>query len=125
MSIESVMAFNHLILCCPLLLLPSVSPRIRVFSNESALHIRWPNYWSFSYISPFSEYSELIPFSIDWFDLLAVQGTLESSPALQLESINSSALSLYSPTLTSIHDYWKNYSFDYIDVCWQSDVSAF
>ena len=125
MSIESVMAFNHLILCCPLLLLPSVSPRIRVFSNEPALHIRWPNYWSFSYISPFSEYSGLIPFSIDWFDLLAVQGTLESSPAPQLESINSLALSLYGPTLTSIHDYWKNYSFDNIDVCWQSDVSAF
>ena len=77
MSIESVMASNHLILCCPLLLLPSVFPSIRVFSNESALRIRWPKYWSFSFsISPSSEYSGLISFRMDWFDLLAVQGTL-------------------------------------------------
>ena len=79
MSIESVMPSNHFILCCPLLLLPSVFPIIRVFSSESTFHIRWPKYWSFSFsISPFNEYSGLISFRIDWFDLLAVQGTLRS-----------------------------------------------
>jgi len=79
MSIESVMPSNHLILCRPLLLLPSVSLRIKVFSNESALCIRWPKYWSFSFsISPFNEYLGLISFKIDWFHLLAVQGTLKS-----------------------------------------------
>ena len=78
-SIESVMPFNHLILCCPLLLLSSIFPSIRVFSNESVLHIRWPKYWSFSFsISPSDEYSGLISFRMDWFDLLAVQGTLKS-----------------------------------------------
>ena len=78
-SIESVMPFNHLILCRPLLLLPSIFPRIRVFSNESVLHIRWTKYWSFSFnISPSSEYSGLISFRMDWLDLLAVQGTLKS-----------------------------------------------
>ena len=77
MSIESVMPSNHLILCCPLLLLPSIFPSIRVFSNESALHIRWPKYWSFSFnISPFNEHSGPISFRMDWLDLLAVQGTL-------------------------------------------------
>ena len=79
MSIESVMPFNRLILCCPLLLLPSIFPSIRVFSSESVLHIRWPNYWSFSFnISPSNEYSGLISFRMDWLDLLAVQGTLKS-----------------------------------------------
>ena len=79
MSIQSVMPFNHLVLCHPLLLLPSVFPCIRVFSNESALCIMWPKYWSFSFIiSPSNEYSGLISFRIDWFDLLAVQGTLKS-----------------------------------------------
>ena len=79
MSIESVMLSNHLILCHPLLLLPSIFPSIRVFSNESVLHIRWPKYWSFSFsISPFNEYSGLISFRIDWLDLLAVQGILKS-----------------------------------------------
>jgi len=108
MSIESVMPSNHLILCRPLPLLPSIFPSIGVFSNESALHIRWPKYCSFSFsISPSNEYSRLI-FRMDWLDLLAVQ---ESSPIPQFKSINSSALSfLYSPTLTSIHDHWKNYS---------------
>ena len=78
-SIESVMPSNHLILCCPFLLLPSIFPSIRIFSNESALHIRWPRYWSFSLsISPSNEYSGLISFRIDWLDLLAVQGTLKS-----------------------------------------------
>ena len=111
MSIESVMPSNHLILCHPLLLLPSISPSIRVFSNESVLPIRWPNYLSFSFnISPSNEYSGLISFKMDWLDLLAVQ---ESSPIPQFKSINSSVLSFfYSPTLTSIHDYWKNHSFD-------------
>ena len=114
MSNESVMPSNHLILCCPLLLLPPIPPSIRVFSNESALHVRWPKYWSFSFnISPSNEYSGLIAFRIDWLDLLAVQGTQESSPTPQFKSINSSALSfLYSPTLISIHDHWKNHSFD-------------
>ena len=79
MSFESVMPSNHLILCHPLLLLPSIFPSIRVFSSELALHIRWPKYWSFSFsISPSNEYSGLISFKIDWFDLLAVQGTLKS-----------------------------------------------
>ena len=117
-SIESVIPSNRLILCRPLLLLPSIFSSIRVFSNELTVHIMWPNYWSFSFsISSSNEYSELISLRIDWFDLLAVQGTLkESSPAPQFESISSSALSLlYGPTLTSIHDYWKNHSFDYMD----------
>ena len=79
MSIESVMPSNHLILCCPLLLLPSIFPSIRVFPNELALFIRWPKYWNFSCsISPSNEYSGLISFRMDWFDLLAVQGTLKS-----------------------------------------------
>ena len=113
MSIESVMPSNHLILCHTLLL-PSIFPSIRIFSNESVLHIRWPKYWSFCFsISPSNEYSGLFSFRMDWLDLLAVQGTLESSPTSQFKSINSSVLSfLYSPTLTSIHDHWKNYSFD-------------
>ena len=113
-SIESVMPSNHLILCCPFLLPPSIFPSIRVFSNESALHIRWPKYWSFSFnISPSNEYSGLISFTIDWLDLLAVQVPQESSPTPQFKSINSLALSfLYSPTLTSIHDHWKNHSLD-------------
>ena len=114
MSTELVMLSNHLILCCPLLLLPSIFPSIRVFSNESVLLIRWPKYWSFSFsISPSNEYSGLISFRIDLFGLLAAQGTLKSSPATQFESISSLAISLlYGPTLTSIHDYWKNHSFD-------------
>ena len=114
MSIESVMPSNHLIPCHPLFLLPSIFPSIRIFSNESALHIRWPKYWSFSFnISPSNKYSGLISFRMDWLHLLAVQGTLKSLPTPQFKSINSSALSfLYSPTLTSIHDYWKNHSLD-------------
>ena len=95
MSIEVVMPSNHLILCQPLLLLSSIFPTLMVFSNESALHIRWPKYWSFSLIiSPSNEYSGLISFRIDWFDLPAAQGTLKSLPAPQFESINSSPLSL-------------------------------
>ena len=123
MSIESMMLSNHLILCCPFLLLPSIFTCIRVFSNESALHISWPKYWSFS-ISPSNEYSGLISFRIGWFDLLAVQGILKTPPAPQFESINSLVLSLvFCPTLTSLHDYWENHSFDYIDLCWLSNVS--
>ena len=105
---------------CPLLLLPSVFPRIRVFSNESAVHIKWPKCWSFSFsMSPSNEYSGLISFRIDWFDLLALRGTLkEFSPALQFKSISFLALSLlYGPTLTSIHNYSKNNSFDYTNLC--------
>ena len=79
MSIESVMPSNHLILCCPFLLLPSIFPSIRIFSNETALHIRWPKYWRFSFnISPSNEYSRLISFRMDWLDPLAVQGILKS-----------------------------------------------
>ena len=126
MSIELMMPSNHLILCHPLLLLPSVFPSIRVFSNESALCNKWPNYWSFSFsISPFSEYSELISFRIDWFDLLAVQGILKSLLQHQFKSINSSLLSLlYGPTLTSTHDYWKIHSFGLMGFCWQCNVPA-
>jgi len=113
MSIDSVMPSNHLTLCRPLLLPPSIFPSIRVFSNESVLCIRWPKYCSFSFsISPSNEYSGLISFRINWFDLLAVQGTLKSFPTPQFESINSLALSLlYGPTPTSVHDYWENHSF--------------
>ena len=114
MSIESVMPCNHLILCCLLLLLPSIFPSIRVFSNESALHIMWPKCWSFSFsISLSNEHSGLISLRMDWLDLLAVQGILKSSLTPQFKSINSLVLGfLYSPTLTSIHDYWKNHSLD-------------
>ena len=114
MSIDSVMPSNHLILCHPLLLLPSIFPSIRVFSNESVLCIRWPKYWSFSFIISLSnEYSGLISFRIDWLDLLWVQRTLKSLLQHHSSKTNSSVLSfLYSPTLTSIHDYWKNQSFD-------------
>ena len=113
-SVESMMPSNHLILCGSFLLLPLIFPIIRVFSNESVLHIRWPKYWSFSFsISPSNEYLGLTSFRIDWFDLLALQGTLKSFLQHQFESINSSALSLlYGPTLTSIQDYWKSHSFD-------------
>ena len=113
MSIESVMPSNHLILCHPLLLLPSIFPSIRVFSNESALLIMWSKYWSFCFsISSSNEYSGLISFGMDCLDLLAVQGTLEFSPTPQFRSISSSVLSfLYErKALTSIHDYWKNHS---------------
>ena len=114
MFIESGMLSNHLILCHPLLLLPSIFPNIRVFSNESVLLIMWPKYWSFHFtISPSNEYLRLISFRINWFDILAVQGTLKS--LLQHHSSKASTLQhagLCSPTFTSIHDYWKNHSFD-------------
>ena len=112
MSIESVIPSHHLILCPLLLLLPSIFPSIRVFSNESALHIRWPKYWSFSFnISPSSEHPGLISFRMDWLDLLAVQGTLKS--VLQNHSSKPSILLcsafFYPLTLKSIHNYWKNH----------------
>ena len=123
-SSRSLLPSNHLVLCCPLLLLPSIFPSIKVFSNESVPRIRWPEYWKFSFsISPSNEYSGLISFRIDWLGLFAVQGTQESSPS-QFESINSSVLSLlYGSTLTSIHDYWKNHSF--FGSGRQSNISAF
>ena len=122
MSIELVMPSNHLILCRPLLLSPSIFPSIRVFSNESVLCIRWPKYWSFSFsISRSNDYSGLISFRMDWLDLLAVQGTLKSL----LQHHSSKAVVdqffglsfLYSPTLTSLHDYWKNHSFNKMNLC--------
>ena len=113
MSIESLMPSSHLILCHSLHLLPPITPSIRVFSTESTLHMRWPKYWSFSFsISLSNEYSGLIFFRMDWLDLLAIQDTLESSPTAQFKSINSALSFLYSPTLTSIHDHWKNHSLD-------------
>ena len=113
-SIKSMMPSNHLLLCHPLLLLPSIFPSIRVFPSESALSIRWPKYWSLGFsISPSKEHPGLISFRMEWLDLLAVQGTLKSLLQHHSSSINSSALSfLYNPTLTSIHDHWKNHSFD-------------
>ena len=122
---ELVMSSNHLIFSHPLLFLLSIFPSIRVFFNESALHIRWPKDWSFSF-GPSNDYSGLIYFRIDLFDLCSPEFFQESSSAPQFKSINSLALSLlYGPTLTSVDDYWKNHSFDYTDFCQQSDVSAF
>ena len=114
MSIKLVMPSNHLMLCCPVLLLPSIFPSIRVISRESLILIRWPKYWSFSFsISPSNEYSGLISFRMDWLDLLAVQGLSRVFTKTTVQNINSSVLSfLYILTLTSIHDYWKNHSFD-------------
>ena len=115
MSIKSVMPSNHLILCCPLLLLSSIFPSIRVFSNESALCIRWPKYWSFSFnISPSNEHPGLISFRTDWLDLLIVKGALKSL----LQHHNSKASILWLSAFfivqlhTSIHDHWKNHSLD-------------
>ena len=112
MSIELVMPSNHLILCHPFLLLPSIFPSIRVFSNESVLHIRWPKYWSFSFsISHSYEYSGLISFRMDWLDLLPVQRTLKS--LLQHHSSKASILrcsAFFTVRLTSIHDHWRNHS---------------
>ena len=107
MSIESVMPSNHLILCHPVLLLPTIFPSIRVFSKESVLHIRWLKYWNFTFsTSPPNDYSGLISFRIDWFDFLAVQVIFKilSSPTPWFKSINSLAFGLlYGPTLTSIN----------------------
>ena len=115
--------------CHPFLLLPSIFPSIRVFSNETALHIRWLKYCSFSFsISPSNEYSGLISVRINWlvWSPCSPKDSQESSKAPQFKSINSSVLSLlYGPTLTSIHDYWKNHSFYYMDLCQQSNISTF
>ena len=115
MSVKSVTPSSHLILCRPHLLLPPIPPSIRVFSNESTLHMRWPEYWSFSFsISPSKEHPGLISFRMDWLDVLAVQGTLKSLH--QHHSSNASILQtlsfLHNPTLTPIHDHWKNHILD-------------
>ena len=129
MSIVSKILSNHLILCLLLLLLPSIFPSSGVFSNESALYIRWPKYWSFSFsISPSNEYSGLISFRIDWFDLLTVQGTLKS--LLQHHNLKSSILQHSSFFIVQLSHLYMTarktiYSIDYTDPCWQSDVSAF
>ena len=123
------MPSNHLILFRPLLLPPSVFSSIRIFSNESILCITWLKYWSFSFsISPSNEYSGLISFRVDWFDLLAVQGTPKS--LLQHHSSKASILPcsvslLYGPSFTCVHDCRKNHSFDCADLCQQSDVLFF
>ena len=114
------MSSNFLILCCPLLLLPSTFPSIRVFSNELVLHIRWPKYWCFSFnISPSNEYPGLISSGIHWFDLLVVQGTLKG--LLEHHSLKASVLqrsAFFMVQLSPyIYGYWKNHSFDYMDVC--------
>ena len=120
-------AIQYLILHCPLLLLPSIFSSIRVFYNESALPIGWPKYWSFNFsISPSNEYSGLISFRVNWFDLLAVQETCKSLLQHHSSKSISSALShLYGSTLTSVYDYWKTHSSDYIDLFQQNNVSDF
>ena len=126
MSFESMMPSNHLILCHPLLFLPSVFPSIRVFSNNSALGISWPKYWSFSFnIIPSNEYSELISLRIDWVDLLVVQGTLKS--LLQHHHLKASIIrhSAFFMVQRSHSYYWKNHSLDWTELCRKSDVSAF
>ena len=120
MFIELVMPSNHLILCCPLLLLPSIFPSNRVFSNESALRIRWPKYWSFSFsISPSNEYSGLFP--LGWTVLISLL-----SKRLKHHNIKASILLwsvFFVMQLTSVRNYWKNHTFDYTDLCWQSGIS--
>ena len=128
MSIELVMPSNHLILCHPLLLLPSIFPSNRVFSNESALCIRWPKYWSFSFsISPSNEHPGLISFRMNWLDLLAVQGTLKG--LLQHHSSKASILRCSAFFTVQIsHPYMttgKTKSLTVLDLCWQSNVSVF
>ena len=128
MSIESVMPSNHLILCCPLLLLPSIFCSIRVFSNDSALGIRWPQHWSFSFsISLSSEYSGLISFRIDWFDLLAVQGLTRvlSITTVWKHQFFSVQPSLWSNSHICTWILKTKHSFVYTDLCWQGDISAF
>ena len=123
--IELVMPSNHLILCHPRLLLPSIFPSISVFSNELALCIRWSKYWASASVLPMNIQDW---FPLDWlvWSPCCPRESQESYSAPHFESINSSALGfLYSPALTSIHEYWKSYSFDYMDLCWQSDISAF
>ena len=125
MSIESVMPSSHLILCHPLLLLPAIFPSIRVFSNESTLHMRWPKYWSFSLsIIPSKEHPGLISFRMDWLDLLAVQGTLKS--LLQHHSSKASILQCSAFfTVQLSHPYMTTGKTIALTGCWQSNVSAF
>ena len=127
MSVNLVIPSNHLILCHPLLFLPSILSSIRVFSSESVLHIRCPKYWSFSFnFSPSNEHPGLI--SLGWTGWISQQskGLSRVFSNTTVQKINSLVLSyLYSPTLTSIHDHWKNHSIDWTDLCWQSNVSAF
>ena len=124
MSIESAMPSNHVILCCPLLLLPSIFPSIRVFSKQSSLHMRWPKYWNFIF-------SLKLPVSIQsWFplgltDLLSKRfSRVFSNTTVQKHHFFGAQHFLWT-ALTSVHDYWKKHSFDSMDLCWQSDVSAF
>ena len=128
MSIESVMPSNHLVLCRPLLLLPSIFPSIRVFSNESVLHIRWPKKLELQLQHQSFQWLFRTDFLQDGLvgSPCSPRDSQDSSPTPQIKSINSSVLSfLYSPTLASIHDYWKNHSFDWMNLCWQSNVSAY
>ena len=114
MSIKCVMPSNHLILCHPLLLLPSIFPSIRVFTNEPVLHIRWPKYWNFSSsINPSNEHSELISLRMDWLDLLQSKGLSRvfSNTTVQKHQFFGPSF-LHSPTLTSVRDHWKNHSLD-------------
>ena len=128
MTIESVIPSSHLILSRPLLLLPPIPPSLRVFSNESTLHVRWPKYWSFSFsISPSGEHPGLISFRMDWLDLLRIQGTLKS-----LLQCHSSKASIFRHsaffTVQLSHPYMtteKNHSLDQMDLYWQSNVSDF
>ena len=124
MSIKSVMPSNHFILCGPLLFLPSIFPSIRVLSNESALGIRWPKYWSFSFnISPCNEYPGLISFRMDWLDLLAVQGTLKS--LIQYHSSKASNLLAFSFFILQLSHPYMTTGKIIAYLCWQSNVSAF
>ena len=127
MSIASVMLSTHLILWHSLLLLPSIFPRIRDFSSESSVLIRWPKYWNFSFsINPSNEYSGVISLKFDWFDLLDVQGNFSS--LLQHHSLKASigwCSSFFTVHSHTMRDYWEDNSLDYMDLCWQSNVSAF
>ena len=128
MSIELLMPSNHPILCHPLLLLPSIFPSIRVFSNELALHIRWPNIGASASASvlPKNFIQGWFPVGLTSFISLLSKGLLRVFSSTTIKSISALALSLlYDPTLIFKHDYWKNHSLDYIDLCWQSNVSAF
>ena len=128
MPIELVMPSNHLTLCCPLLLLPSIFPSIRIFSNESALRIRWPKYWSFSLKHQSFQWIFRVDFLLEWLVSFPCcpRDSQECSPAPQFKSINFLVLSLlYGTAFTSVYDYWKSHSFDYTDLCQQSDVSVF
>ena len=117
MSIESVMPSNHLILCHPFIFLPSIFPSIRVFSNESARHIRWPKYWSFSFsISPSNEYSGLIYLGLISLQSKGLSRVFSNTTILKHQFFGGQPS--LRPTLISIHDYCKNHSFDYTDLCW-------